>query len=241
MIETGRHTHPIALAALLIVFQTATGCDRGNDRVDRAGDTAVTIAPSHDPDTAGTPAGRTDDPGGEPRPATKNGTIALEGMPEAVQLRLIGEGLPFSTYVPERDFVLEQASSEEGTGIRFIASFGGVKNPDAALSFFLPGERFTQLQMEELIAGSEGVAESNGWTTEKLAEATFYCPWAVSAYRISGEKEIIGHACIGLHNDQAFYVIAVYPREYADGFGPRASLILSEFRWKDTGTGLDQD
>ncbi len=241
MIETGRHSSLITLAALLLVLVPATGCDRGNDARENPGDTAAALPSSSSGSEAeATPAGKTS-PTGEERPETKSGTISLEGMPHDVRLQLIQEGLPFSTYIPENDFVLEQAASDEGTGVRFIAKFGGVLNRDASLSFFFPTEESSQAQMEELIGGSQGLGASNGWKTEKLSDASSYCPWAVSAYRIEEGEDIIGHACIGMHKGKAFYVIAAYPREYAEGFGPRASLILSEFRWNDTGTGLEKD
>lgn len=242
MIETGRHSSLLTLAALLLLV-SGTGCDRGNDARQTAGDTTASFPSSSRMDSSAMHAGGST-PTGEARPATKSATISLEGMSQEVRLKLIEEGLPFSTYIPENDFVLEQATAQEGTGIRFIATFGGVQNRNASLSFFFPMEESSHAQMEELIGGPQGLAASNGWKAEKLSDASSYCKWAVSAYRIEDEndaEDIIGHACIGMHQGKAFYVIASYPREYSEGFGPRANLILSEFRWKDTGTGLEKN
>ena len=43
---------------------------------------------------------------------------------------------------------------------------------------------------------------------------------------------------LGLHGDRYFRLTMHYPLEYGGGFGPRAELILNEWRWRDTNAGL---
>lgn len=161
----------------------------------------------------------------------------VEGEPQPVRLRLLDEGLPFTTYFPEDEFTAESASSDEGIGIRFVARFGGTLNPDAYLTIFLPSAMTTVAAMEKFV--TQHLIKSHGWRS-KRAGAGEYCAWSKSSFAISGKSRengapIIGHICIGTHNGNAFYAMSIYPPEYADGFGPREALILSEMEWREEG------
>ncbi|MBD2500802.1 hypothetical protein [Anabaena azotica] len=66
------------------------------------------------------------------KPTTKTAVIYIEGEKTAIALRLYEEYKDlFTTYFPDQDFFPEGVSSDEGTGVRFIANFGGVRNNNA--------------------------------------------------------------------------------------------------------------
>ncbi|MBD2082498.1 hypothetical protein [Leptolyngbya sp. FACHB-17] len=46
--------------------------------------------------------------------------------------------------------------------------------------------------------------------------------------------KIFSHAYIGEIDGRAFYVILYYPREYGDGFSPRADVILKNLKGRGT-------
>lgn len=229
------------LPALLALLLMATGCGDTEQEETGTRDTPGTgidgdSSARNDtarPDTNGIPEG----PG---RPATKIDTLRIEGNPEPVQLELVSEGLPFSTYLPKGDFKVEQSSSGEGIGVRFIASFGGKVNNDAYLSIFIPNENYSLDRMKEFVAGNRSLAQSNNWRLEEPVSPR--CEWAHVSYLLyDTAKDAIGHICIGRHAGQSFYAVMHYPEEYADGFGPRASIILKELRWNDTKEGIERE
>src|SRR5690606_41078517 len=61
--------------------------------------------------------------------------------------------------------------------------------------------------------------------------------WAVRQWRIAERDPrggwILGFAGLGRHAGRWFHILARYPGEYADGFGPRAERILEHWRWAD--------
>lgn len=65
-------------------------------------------------------------------------TIAIEGESQRIEAYAfqppVGFPVAFSTTVPA-DMEVEYESSGRGDAVRFIAVFGGVRRPDAALSF----------------------------------------------------------------------------------------------------------
>lgn len=168
------------------------------------------------------------------RPETKQVELDVEGMGEAMTLRLYrspsGFALPFSTYVPA-DVQPEAARSEDGDAMRFVSAFGGTRDERA------------QLRLVVLPAGSDGerawqlaraAAERRGGTPLERPQY----PWAHASYRLQGEAD--GFLSLGEHAGRWFYLVMEYPPDYAEGFTPRALVILREWRWAggdDTGPG----
>jgi len=169
------------------------------------------------------------------RPQTRVDTLLLEGTAEPVELVLVrapaGFPLPFSTYTTG-DFIVEAAESEGGDpAMRFIAAFGGVRNDGAFLEVAVhpPGE-----SEAEAAAHTERAVGAGG---DVVAPGEPGLDWAVRRWRI-GRRDprggrILGFAALGRHGDRWFHVLARYPGEYGDGFGPRADLILEHWRWDD--------
>jgi hypothetical protein len=89
------------------------------------------------------------------RPATKRGTITLEGDAEPITLKLFDSGsaslpVPFTTYVPE-DMIPEPSSSGTQKAIRFVANFGGHREEEAYMEvlFDPPDARGADLSKEK--------------------------------------------------------------------------------------------
>ena len=149
-------------------------------------------------------------------------------MDEPIDLRLVtveATPLPFSTYVPA-GWTDEVLSSGEGTGARFVM---GTPPLEGAVHVFVPSEA-NQDAADEL---ARVVAESHGGA-EPLDDPE---PWVRAGYRF-GDPATGGSVRVGEHAGTTFYVLVQYPAEMADGFAPRAGLVLDRLRWADDGTGL---
>ncbi len=160
------------------------------------------------------------------RPATKTATISIEGEKTPITLRLYNQYSDlFSTYFPEKDFIAEGNSSGEGTGVRFIANFGGSKNDNAYIHVAFLNDLKNLNQLRSFINGKNGLIASNGWRAVSRSQKVAY-PWAKEKIVFSKGKDIVGDLYLGQQNGKVFYVILQFPVEYGDGFPPRADLIL---------------
>ena len=84
---------------------------------------------------------------------------------------------------------------------------------------------------------TEELPQRHGWQFQAPGAQTPPCDWAEQGYRFEADA-FLGHVCLGTHAGRPFYVLTRMPGEYADGFGPRAGMILRHLRWRDTGEGL---
>lgn len=164
------------------------------------------------------------------RPATKTVTITVEGEKTPLLLKLYEEYRDlFTTYFPEQDFLAEGISSGEGTGVRFIANFGGSKNENAYVSFsFLNGIKSIE-QLRKFVNGKSGLITSNGWRVVSRTQKVSYS-WAKEKIVFRKGQDITGTVYLGQQNGRVFYAIAHYPVEYGDGFPPRSNLILQNLQ-----------
>ena len=170
-----------------------------------------------------------------PEAARKEATLSIEGTEEPITLVRFTSPprfpLPFYTYYPE-DMVAAEVFAEDGGNVRFTANFGGVLTDDALLEFYVFGELMDEDQAR---IRTQEVA---GGRTPPLQRTAY--PWAIETYRLAGQERM-GTISLGRHGDRFFYLMRTYPPEFADGFAPRAALILEEWRWKDTNTPLAQE
>lgn len=157
-------------------------------------------------------------------------------MPEPMGFRRFtspeGWGLAFSTDLPA-DMVAETVSSGEGDGVRFVAHFGGVRNEDAAVHFFVFPAGTTEADARE-----QASAAARG--REAVGEADRAYPWSIAEYRCGDPGALFKRVALGRHADRFFYFVIQAPTEMGDGFAPRAREILRSWRWEDTGTGLEE-
>lgn len=160
------------------------------------------------------------------RPPTKTATITVEGEKIPVTLRLYDQFSDlFTTYFPEKDFLAQGVSSGEGTGVRFIANFGGSKNENAYVSVSFLNDFKTLGQVRTFINGKRGLIASNGWRVVSRTRNVPYS-WAKEKIVFGKGKNMVGDIYLGQEKGKVFYVITHYPVEYGDGFPPRADLIL---------------
>src|SRR5690606_17600425 len=134
----------------------------------------------------------------------------------------------FVTYLPGEDFLPEATSAGEGTGLRFVANFGGVRNDEAYLHFFFPtagasldSPAALRRSVEEALAGQDDVQR-----TERRSEAPPRCPWADDERlftRTGTGQTLLGHVCFGTHGGRPFYLMVQFPEAYEEGFVPRAN------------------
>lgn len=168
------------------------------------------------------------------QPRIKTETLSVEGEETEISLTLYDEvSEVFTTYVPENDFVAESSGSGEGTGARFYFSADGTKNGAVYVAMFFPAQATSLEQIKELVTQPNGLLQSNQWQVVSRTETVSY-PWAkekiIFNEQGTASQPIGGAVYIGESEGKAFYVITHYPLEYADGFGPRADLILKNLQ-----------
>lgn len=174
------------------------------------------------------------------RPANTIDTSKAGGGTAGSRMKLVGEGLPFSTYYPEDEMEARVSSSGEGTGLRFIQKIAGVPNKEVSIHFFFPPTPQNVKAMNEYVTGITGAAANADWALSGSAQMS--CPWAEISYLYKDNKVpgVSGSICIGQHNGEAFYMITHYPAEHAAVLESNAGRILSQIRWKD-GTPLRKE
>lgn len=195
-----------------------------------------------DKDTSNTAAPTRSETARLERPATKQGTIALEGTEQPFTFELFDSStasLPaaFTTYVPQ-DMIAEPANPGTGKAVRFVANFGGRRQDQAYLevSFYPPAtaESEARTLIEQTAPGGAPLKRGSGVSRQFT--------WSLVEHSISHQSKadgrMAGVAALGRHGDRLFQVIFHYPEEYGDGFIPRAYRILEEWRWGDTNQGL---
>lgn len=230
---TKRGAATLALCALL----TACAGDETQPRERPEARNAVETAP----ETGAAPAP-------EARPPEVQDTIWLEGMPEPVTLRLFEAPadfpLPFSVYVPG-DMAAERVDAGDvaGAAVRFVAEFGGRRNPDAFVHVYAYPENTpveVALGTARALIESRGVPVSQGLEPMEPRPALGEWTTAGEGFRlqIADDRWIIGDIAVGRHDGRLFHVVTHYPEEYAEGFVPRADAILESWVWTDSGERL---
>jgi hypothetical protein len=165
---------------------------------------------------------------------TKTDVISVEGEETEISLKLYDAASEvFTTYFPENDFVAEAGGSGEGTGARFYFSAGGAKNEAVYVAMFFPAQATSLEQIKKLVTQQSGLLQGNQWQVVNQTEEVPYS-WAkekITFYEPRTASEPIGgEVYIGESDGKAFYVITHYPAEYAEGFSPRADLILKNLQ-----------
>jgi hypothetical protein len=172
------------------------------------------------------------------RPPSRRDTIQIEGNPEPVELRLVRSPadfpMPFTTYATS-DFVVEPARRGDDPAVRFIAAFGGRRNDRAFVEVLAYPAGLSET---EALARAQRAGTDEGGGALVPAERPLP-RWAIGAWRLQGrgpDGMVLGGVSVGRHGPRRFHVLTRYPAEYADGFGPRAQVILDEWRWANGST-----
>jgi hypothetical protein len=164
-------------------------------------------------------------------------TILLEGTPEPIELELLasppGFPLPFSAYVPS-DFMVEW-TRDPAFSVRFLAAFGGHRNPDAFAELTVHAAGTGR---EEAETAARAALEGSAATVTGIGSRH---TWAIAEWGLRdppGPEPRVGRVALGLRGGRFFHWLERYPAEYGDGFPPRSTVILETLRWED-GTPLE--
>ena len=176
------------------------------------------------------------------RPASLQASITLEGTAEPIALRLFEWTPPapspgLSTYVPQ-DIVPRPSAAGAAPTLRFVANFGAVMQAQAYLEMaWLPAAASRRQAL-----ASTGRVAPGAAPLRRRSPARHQFGWSLAeydiAYRDKTGSRIAGVTALGRHGGRYFKLTLHYPLEYGAGFGPRAELILKEWRWRDTQSGL---
>ncbi|MBW4660824.1 MAG: hypothetical protein KME15_19290 [Drouetiella hepatica Uher 2000/2452] len=169
------------------------------------------------------------------RPDARILPVNVEGKLTEIELKLFDQPpLPFTTYVPVKDFTSEVGSSEEGTGVRFYYSLKGVKNDKAYIHIFLPTQAISVEEMQDLLIGDGGLMASNGWELSDRTDIVSY-GWAKEKliYQQRTPTQLfMGSIYVGEQNRRAFYAFTHYPVEIRNAFEPRSTVVLESLQFK---------
>ena len=170
------------------------------------------------------------------RPATKRGTIGLEGAQKRFTFKLFDSSknslsVPFTTYVPD-DMVPQTERADAGDRVTFFANFDGERNPYAYLQINILPEGVSE-DTARVGVGAIAIALEQ---QKRRSDAPNRFKWSLVEHDFmdqtpSGEW-FMGTVALGRHNDRYFYVIIQYPENYEEGLVPRAYRILDEWRWR---------
>lgn len=171
----------------------------------------------------------------QPRPATREVTLQVEGEAMAVALELYQHPAgQFSTYVLRDDFAIEvlpEDATDDPVAVRFVAAAGGMRQPQAYVQIS-PG------RVDQSLAEAEQAAiaaiETRGYRlirdaiTEQGMEERY--PWATMTRLFEGSLPdigpVVGMVAVGQVGNRPVTAIAHLPAEYAEGYGPRIDWIL---------------
>ena len=215
---------------LILLLGSLSAC---RFQVPLQGDSAVSPQPT-------TPSPTPEDPTANPtqtqRPEVSSETIQVEGTPVQLSLTLLNEPeLPFTTYVPTRDFVTDIVESDTDTSIVFYSNLGGTVNESAYVRIVLPKRSTTYADVRNRILGDRGLLTQNRWQITDRTNVVVY-PWAQEQIMFRSaavDETTVGKIFMGEHNGRGFYVLMHYPVEYTEGFDPRAMVILDELKFRE--------
>jgi hypothetical protein len=162
--------------------------------------------------------------------------MTVEGKVIEMELRLFDRpALPFTTYVPIKDFQNEVGSSGQGTVAQFFFSPKGKKNASAYVQIFLPTQQTSVDDMRNLLLSDSGLLASNNWQLVDRTDIVSY-PWArekLIYQQRSGKEKFLGSIYIGENQGRSFYALTHYPAEYSDGFEPRSTIMLENLQFRN--------
>jgi hypothetical protein len=177
-------------------------------------------------------------------PSTKTTTIYIEGEPQQIPITLV-QSPKFSTYYPSDRFTTGQAASGEGSATWFYwQQPDGIMNNNVYVRVVFPNNNNQSVdQVRQFLVGDRGIFRVNGWRTVPRGSGDVYAEKAYSSWLrdlilfepLKNPQNIAGTAYIGEVDGRVFYVISHYPREYGDGFTPRADVILENIKGREIG------
>ena len=217
-----------ALAACLTVAALAAGCRK--DAPAPASPPPVTAAP----DSATLAIADTLGAGAEAR----TGTMRVEGFDRPVALTAFdADGVPFTTYLPRGEFETRTSTGSDGRAevtFAWASERGPSGEPRATVTVAPAG-----VSPDSLLAAFVREGAGQGRTVAADAGAS-PCLWAVEGHAFTDEVSgMTGIVCVGTHRGRAFRLTTEADPDRADGFAARLDVLLREWRWRDSGLGLE--
>lgn len=166
-------------------------------------------------------------------PLSKDITYESEGVQYIEAFNLLNiSTLPFITYVPADDWIIEQTEND----VRISEIIKGKYFGHIEISFLEKGidQQEAEQQFTNFLGNDTGFEKK----VKDLPE------WVVSSLFLSkmpkDDKDNWHHiwAVLGKHNDQYFYIYTYVKDEGIERFWPFQQAIFSEWRWKDTNEAL---
>lgn len=215
----------------LLVVLGLSACEEQLAERDR--DTSLP-SPTTESPSAAVPANTTST--GSQRPEFSSAQVEIEGMPTEVNLKLFNQpDLPFTTYLPSGEFVADMEQSDRAQVVTYYANFGGTVDESAYVRVVLPERSVSVADLQEQILGEAGLMASRNWQITDRTDVVVR-PWTreqIEFRSSDADDNVAGQIFIGEREDgQAFYVVMHYPMEYAEGFVPRAMLIIDELKFQ---------
>ncbi len=227
----------VYLISGILVLSTSTACvPQPEPQPERRGN-LVTNPTTPTAKPVNSTANQTPLPSTKPKSRPSKKTVTDEWTQRQLPVTLFDrEGIPFTTYFPESDFIVESAASGEGTGVWFYSKVGGKTDKSAYVHFFFPANAATVEGMRRSVIGKRGLMETNKWTVKRRTQNVPYS-WAkerIDFEQPTGNQNIMGTVFIGEYKGKAFRVTEHFPADYGDGFSPRASIILRELQLRNS-------
>jgi hypothetical protein len=162
--------------------------------------------------------------------------MTVDGKAVELELHLFNQAtLPFTTYVPIKDFQNEVNSSNQGTVAQFFFTPKAQKKSSAYVQIFLPAQQTSIEEMRDLLMGDRGLLSSNNWQLVDRTDIVSY-PWArekLIYQQRTGNQNFLGAIYIGENQGRSFYALTHYPTEYSDSFEPRSTVMLENLQFKN--------
>jgi len=173
--------------------------------------------------------------GDRARPDARILPVNVEGKLTEIELKLFDQPpLPFTTYVPVKDFTSEVGASDEGTGVRFYYSPKGMKSDEAYIHIFLPTQSISVAEMQAQLMGNGGLLANNGWELSDRTDIVSYA-WArekLIYQQRTPDKTFVGSIYIGEQSGKAFYAFTHCPIEFRNVFEPRSTVVLESLQFR---------
>ena len=153
-------------------------------------------------------------------PDTREDTLMIEGMAEQATLTLYRSPqnwpVRFHTYLPPQ-MEAETISSGEGDAVKF-----NFNKANVTLTTLPEGASRSIAQERAMAAlGTKAVQPcDNLWE------------WQWGCYYTTDNPSQVNKIIMGEQQGRYFYFLIRYPADYADGFSPRYSMLLDEWRWE---------
>ncbi len=168
---------------------------------------------------------------------TRTATMRVEGIDRPVALTAFdADGVPFTTFLPRGEFETRTTTGSDGRAevtFAWAAERGPSGEPRATVTVAPSG-----VSPDSLLAAFVREGAGQGRTVADAGASP--CLWAVEGHAFTDEVSgMTGIVCVGTHRGRAFRLTTEADPERADGFAARLDVLLREWRWRDTGLGLE--